>query len=184
VPVADDEEFDRAIAASDVTLNLRWPSAVETSGPWVRSLSMGRPTVIVDMAHQTHVPALDPRTWRRHEPTDDLEPGADDRAVTVALDIRDLGHSLQLAMRRLATDAALRDQLGRRARAWWEREHTVDRMITDYERAMARAVTLPLPSPAPDWPAHLRPDPAARTHELLQSAAWADATVRHRLSGL
>jgi glycosyltransferase involved in cell wall biosynthesis len=184
VTVADDAEFDRAIAASDITLNLRWPSALETSGPWVRSLAMGRPTVIVDMAHQAHVPALDPRTWHRHEPTVDLEPGADDRAVTVAVDIRDIGHSLQLAMRRLARDAELRGRLGRRARAWWEREHTVDRMVTDYERAIARAVTLPLPSTGPDWPAHLRPDPAALTHELLRSVAFADATVRDRLSGL
>jgi len=184
VASADDAEFDRAIAASDVTLNLRWPSTLETSGPWVRSLAMGRPTVIVDLLHQTHVPALDPRTWRRHSPTAELEPDADDRAVTVALDIQDLGHSLRLAMRRLATDASLRDRLGRRAREWWEREHTVDRMVTDYERAIARAVTLPSPSPGPDWPAHLRPDPAARAHELLRSPAWADATVRDRLSGL
>ena len=184
VAAVDDAEFDRAIAASDITLNLRWPSALETSGPWVRSLAMGRPTVIVDMAHQAHVPALDPRTWCRHEPTADLEPGADDRAVTVALDIRDLEHSLQLAMRRLATDPALRDRLGRRARAWWEREHTVDRMVADYERAIARAVTLPSPSAGPDWPAHLRPDPAALTHDLLQSAVWEDATVRGRLTGL
>jgi glycosyltransferase involved in cell wall biosynthesis len=184
VASADDAEFDRAIAASDVTLNLRWPSTLETSGPWVRSLAMGRPTVIVDLLHQTHVPALDPRTWRRHSPTAELEPGADDRAVTVALDIQDLGHSLRLAMRRLATDASLRDRLGRRAREWWEREHTVDRMVADYERAITRAVTLPSPSPGLDWPAHLRPDPAARAHELLRSPAWSDATIRDRLSGL
>jgi glycosyltransferase involved in cell wall biosynthesis len=33
VDAADDDEFDRTIAAVDVQLNLRWPTAYETSGP-------------------------------------------------------------------------------------------------------------------------------------------------------
>jgi len=182
VPSADDEVFDQSIAASDVTLNLRWPTALETSGPWVRSLALGRPTVVIDVAHHAHVPALDPRTWRRHEPVADLDPGADARAVTVALDIRDLNHSLRLAMRRLGTDAALRHRLGAEARAWWEREHTVERMTLDYERAMARAVAEP--SPAPSWPAHLRPDPSAHARDLLDPQSWDAAAIGARLGFL
>jgi hypothetical protein len=142
---------------------------------------MGRPTVVVDAAHHAHLPALDPRTWRRHAPVDDLEPDPDSRAVAVALDVLDLDHSLRLAMRRLGTDAGLRERLGAQARAWWEREHTVERMTADYERAMARAVQEPLP--APDWPAHLRPDPAAHARDLLAAPAWNDPTVRSRLAG-
>ena len=182
VPTADDAAFDQAIAASDVTLNLRWPTALETSGPWVRSLALSRPTVVVDVAHHAHVPALDPRTWRRHEPSADLEPGADARAVTVALDVRDLNHSLWLTMKRLGTDAGLRDQLGAQARAWWEREHTVERMVLDYERAMARALSEPLPSPS--WPAHLRPDPFAHARRLINinATAWDDPAIRARLA--
>ena len=182
VAAASDEEFDRAIAASDVTLNLRWPTAAETSGPWVRSMALGRPTVIIDSAHQARVPSLDPRTWRRYAPVTDLEPNADARAVTVALDMRDLVHSLGLAIRRLATDAALRDRLGRNARAWWLQEHTVDRMVADYERAFARAVTLP--DPAPSLPAHLRPEPSDWLRNLLHAPAWDDAETRDRLSGI
>lgn len=182
VAAASDAEFDRAIAASDVTLNLRWPTAVETSGPWVRGMALGRPTVIVDSAHQAHVPALDPRTWRRHVPVTDLDPHADERAVTVALDMRDLVHSLGLAIRRLGTDAALRDRLGRNARAWWQREHTVDRMVLDYERAFARAVTLP--DPVVSLPAHLRPEPSGWMHDLLNAPAWADPETRDRLAGI
>ena len=180
VPSADDTVFDQAIAASDVTLNLRWPTALETSGPWVRSLALGRPTLVVDVAHHAHVPSLDPRTWRRHEPTADLEPGADGRAVTVALDIRDLAHSLRLAMKRLGTDAILRNRLGVAARAWWEREHTVERMVQDYEHAMTRARGEPLPTPT--WPAHLRPDPFAHARHLLDAPTWDDPTVRARLA--
>jgi len=163
---ADDAEFDAAIAAVDVALNLRWPTALETSGPWVRSLALSRATVIIDLVHQRHVPALDPRTWRRHAPCEDLSPSADDEAVAVAVDILDEEHSLRLAMRRLATDAALRQQLGIRARRLWEREHTVDHMVNDYERAMALAVEQPMP--VPELPAHLRPDPASFAREIAQ----------------
>jgi glycosyltransferase involved in cell wall biosynthesis len=181
VAAPDDAAFDRSIAASDITVNLRWPTALETSGPWVRALAMGLPTVVVDAAHHAHVPALDPRTWRRHAPVADLEPDPDSRAVAVALDVLDLDHSLRLAMRRLGTDAGLRERLGAQARAWWEREHTVARMTADYERAMSRALQEPLP--APDGPAHLRPDPAAHARDLLAAPAWGDPTIRGRLAG-
>lgn len=161
---ADDVEFDAAIAASDVALNLRWPTALETSGPWVRSLALSRATVIIDLVHQRHVPVLDPRTWRRHAPCENVSPSADEEAVAVAVDILDEEHSLRLAMRRLATDAALRLELGRRARRFWEREHTVDHMLDDYERVMALAIEEALP--APELPTHLRPDPARFAKEI------------------
>lgn len=165
---ADDEEFDRSIAACDVTINLRWPSALETSGPWVRSLALGRPTVIVDLPQHAHVPALDPRTWRRHQPCADLGPDAEARAATVAIDLADLDHSLRAAMRRLGTDRRLREQLGREARRYWEREHTVTRMVDDYDRVMGQALASELPSP--DWPDHLRPDAAGHVRRVLAGA--------------
>jgi hypothetical protein len=43
-------------------LNLRWPTALETSGPWLSCLAMSRPTVLIDLAHQGTCPTLDPRT--------------------------------------------------------------------------------------------------------------------------
>jgi glycosyltransferase involved in cell wall biosynthesis len=182
VVVADDETFDRSIAACDVTLNLRWPTALETSGPWVRSLAMGRATVIIDAAHQAHVPSLDPRTWRLQAPPRDLEPGADGRAVTVAIDLRQLSSSLALAMGRLGGDAALRTAIGREARRWWEREHTVERMTQDYERAIARAVHEPEPVVS-GWPSHMRPDPASHTRALLDDVGLSDGLVGERLAG-
>jgi glycosyltransferase involved in cell wall biosynthesis len=178
-----DADFDRAIAAADVVLNLRWPSAGETSGPWLRSLALGRPTVIIDLPHQTHVPALDPRTWRRHTPCEDLSADADERAVTVAIDILDLNHSLQLAMRRLSTDAALRARLGKAARRWWETEHTVEKMVEGYETAIIDAASRPDPKPAAEWPPHLVPDPTAVVGRLL-GPDLAIPTVLSRLTGL
>src|SRR6185436_3398939 len=88
----DDTAFDRAIAAMDITLHLRWPTALETSGPWVRALAAGRATIVTDLAHQSHVAVLDPRTWAAGT----AEP------IAVAIDILDEDHSLRAAMLRLA----------------------------------------------------------------------------------
>src|SRR5215831_2459491 len=44
LPPLDDEEFEDSIAAVDVSLNMRWPTALEMSGPWVQALAEGRPT--------------------------------------------------------------------------------------------------------------------------------------------
>ena len=121
--VLDDEAFDRAIAAVDVSVNLRWPSAGEVSGPWLRALAAGRPTVTVDLVHHAHVPAIDPRGWRRS----DARP-----PMTVAIDILDEDHSLLIAFRRLAGDAAERANIGRAARLYWETEHSEAKMVADY----------------------------------------------------
>ena len=51
------------ILASDVCLCLRWPTNREASGPWLRALAAGKPTVINDLAHLVDLPTLDPRTW-------------------------------------------------------------------------------------------------------------------------
>jgi glycosyltransferase involved in cell wall biosynthesis len=182
VPAADNAEFDRSIAACDVTINLRWPSALETSGPWIRSLALGRATIVIDAAHQSHVPALDPLSWQRLRPTDDLGPGAVDRAVTVALDVLNLNHALRAAMRRLGADATLRETLGRQARLWWEHEHTIERMTLDYERGFEAALNAPLPGPT--GLAHLCPDPSASCRALLAGVSWHDDDLTDRLAGL
>ncbi len=165
----DAADFDAAIAAVDVSLNLRWPSALETSGPWLRALAAGRATVITDLPHLGHVPALDPRTWRRQAPTDDLAADADARAVTVSIDILDEDHSLRLATRRLARDANLRARLGTAARRYWEAEHTMERMVEDYQRALALAVRRPQPSTILAEP--FRPDIGEAARALLRGIA-------------
>jgi glycosyltransferase involved in cell wall biosynthesis len=132
-----DAALTDAVAAADVALNLRWPTAREMSGPWLRALAAGVPTVTIDLWHTGHVPSLDPRTW---QPNGDV-PG--DAPVTIALDILDEDHSLRLAMRRLASDAALRRSLGAAGRAYWEREHSVERMLDDYRHLLPNAAARP-----------------------------------------
>ncbi len=158
----DDEQFDRAIAAVDVSLNLRWPSALETSGPWLRALAAERPTVIVDLPHLSHLPTLDPRTWRLHAPAPPAR--TDQDAVAVAIDILDEEHSLRLAMLRLASDPVLRTAIGHAGRQYWEQTHTVARMVEDIDRALARAAARP--APVPVLPDALRPNPFALARRL------------------
>ena len=135
----DNDDFDAAVAATDVSVNLRWPTAVETSGPWLRALAAGRATVTLELLHQTHVPAYDPRSWLPLDPESGLAP------VTVAIDLLDEEHSLRLALDRLTSDPELRNSLGRAGRAYWEREHAPAKMVEDYIRVINRAAALPPP---------------------------------------
>lgn len=157
-PNLDDDAFERAVATVDVSLNLRWPTARETSGPWLQALAAARPTVIIDLAHQSHLPVLDPQTWRPRPSATAHEP------ICVALDILDEEHSLGLAMARLARDGALRASLGAAARRYWEREHTVTRMADDYARLIMLAIERP--ANASQLPASALPDPCQPAREL------------------
>jgi glycosyltransferase involved in cell wall biosynthesis len=142
----DDEAFTSYLAAADVSLNLRWPSAREVSGPWVRALAAGCPTVTTDLWHTSDVPGLDPRSWTVSHDWSSLTPPP---PVTVKIDILDEDHSLRLAMRRLGTDPALRDELARAGRAWWQAEHSHDGMLDDYRRVVAGALAAPMVGPDP-----------------------------------
>lgn len=154
-----DEELTDLIAATDVALNLRWPTAREVSGPWLRALAAGVPTVTIDLAHTWDVPSLDPRTWRARAA------GAVECPVTVAIDILDEDHSLRLAMRRLASDPALRASLAAAGREYWQREHSPDAMIDDYRRIIGLAAARP--APGPNLPPHLVNDGGRVLRDIL-----------------
>ena len=161
-----DAELTDHIAACDVTLNLRWPTARETSGPWLRALAAGKPTVFTDLVHLATIPALDPRTWRAHGSRITDHGPQITAPVCVAIDILDEDHSLRLAMRRLATDADLRARLGHAAREYWMSEHSVEAMADDYERIMRDAAARP--DPQVELPAHMRNPGDRRLRELLE----------------
>ena len=160
-----DEELTAHLAACDVSINLRWPTAREMSGPWLRALAAGLATIIVDLAHTADVPSLDPRTWTVSHDRPAGEPAP--APVTVAIDILDEAHSLRLAMRRLATDAPLRARLGRAAAAYWQREHSMERMLADYRAVIDRTLARPIPSPRAGWPLHLTDRGRRRLDQLL-----------------
>ena len=188
----DEKDLTDHIAACDVSLNLRWPTARETSGPWLQALAAGRATIVTDLVHLADTPSLDPRTWTANSEARPPSPGGlSDRAtarsrrsrcaakaegarrearnpICVAIDILDEDHSLRLAMRRLATDGALRADLGAAAREWWTREHALEAMVEDYERVMRDAVARPEPGPLVAPPQHMR-QPGDRSSEPCSS---------------
>jgi len=165
-----DEELSAYLAAADVCLCLRWPTSRETSASWLRCLAAGKPTVITDLLQTCSTPALDPRDWtvlngsvpdedsglapKRDSADEWLVPPKRDGAkaersdaspICVAIDIVDEQHSLALAMRRLARDEDLRRELGERAREYWRRQHTLQKMAEDYRRAIEWALSRPAP---------------------------------------
>jgi glycosyltransferase involved in cell wall biosynthesis len=159
--LATDDELTDAIAAVDVALNLRWPTAREMSGPWLRALAAGKPTVIVDLLQTVDVPALDPRSW-----THCGGRSSGEEAVAVAIDILDEDHSLRLAMRRLAEDEPLRRSLGDAAQRYWLRNHSPEAMHDDYERLMTMARERSAPAPA--LPIHLLESGTGLLERLLK----------------
>src|SRR6478609_287770 len=100
------------------------------------SVSGGLPTIITDLAHQSELPTLDPRNWAVQHGLPIL---ALPTPVAVAIDILDEDHSLALALRRLVTDAALRQQLALAARSHWVSQHQLDHMADDYDRVLTAA---------------------------------------------
>jgi glycosyltransferase involved in cell wall biosynthesis len=159
----DGDELDACIEASDVGLTLRWPTAREVSGPWLRCLALGKPTVILQLRHLADVPSLDPRDW---QPTTGPEPGDARAPVAVAVDILDEDHSLRLAMRRLASDTRLRTSLGRSGRRYWRDHHSVEGMVEDYRRIIPMAVAGN--GAAAALPSHLINDGDGHLRRLLE----------------
>jgi glycosyltransferase involved in cell wall biosynthesis len=174
-----EEEFTASIAACDVALNLRWPTAREMSGPWLRCLAAAKPTVIIDLAHLAGVPSLDPRTWQPNAVCRSASEEHSTAPIAVAIDIVDEDHSLRAAMRRLAIDPAFRSSLGSAAQQYWSLNHSIDAMLRDYRRLIAEALRVPdRPRQTsatgggravlPDLPPHLVDDGARVLREIVR----------------
>ena len=157
-----DSELPAFLAAADVIASLRWPSARETSASWLRALAARRATIVTELAQQSTIPTLDPRSWT----VADAGPTPTPAPIAVGIDILDERHSLTLALKRLVTDPGLRQRLGDAARAWWAAHHMVDQMARRYDALLTEAAaTAP---PDIQLPGHLRPDPGAFARALIR----------------
>ncbi len=128
------DEFEAAITACDVCLNLRYPTAGETSASLLRILALGRPAVVSDYAQSAELPA---------EGLVKVPVGEGEGPALVEL---------------LASLLADRDELrrmGRAARRYVEREHrpaaaakaVVEACLALRRNPAARAVTSRAPAP-------------------------------------
>ena len=131
------DDFLRLMQVPDVTVNLRYPSAGETSGTLIRLLGTGKPVIVSDTGAFSEIP--------------------DDCCAKVDLD--ETEEELLLAyLRRLATDEELRRRLGDNARRHVLTHHTLAgsaRGYADFVRRIVESGAQPF-RPAPPllaWPA-------------------------------
>lgn len=140
-----DQDVAAYLAASDVCLCLRWPTALETSASWLRCIAAGRATIVSDLAHTADVPS----------------------SVARRVDLVNEDESLLRAMRELASDAAARDAVARAGRDWWTAHHTMDAMAEDYHRVIEQAIGRSAPTVA-NLPRHFIEDYSAPARDIMQ----------------
>jgi glycosyltransferase involved in cell wall biosynthesis len=108
--------FEDYVAAADICLNLRHPTAGETSASLLRLLGAGKPTLVTASGSFAELP-----------------PGV---AAQVDLDASE-GDLILEYCRLLAARPDLAGAMGAQARAYVAREHTLDRAATSYMRFLA-----------------------------------------------
>ncbi|HWD08469.1 MAG TPA: glycosyltransferase [Actinomycetota bacterium] len=104
-------EFDAYLKAADVVINLRAPLTRSMSAVLMRALAAGRPVIMTDRPEWRFLP---PSVCLR------VPPGEAEAAGVAA------------ALTRLGGDDGFRTTLGRAARAYYEREGTIQRMADRY----------------------------------------------------
>jgi hypothetical protein len=157
---------DDVLARADIVVALAWPPADELTIA-LAGMAAGRPVIVMETESTAGWPALDPQTWQPRGWTGQPP-------VVVSLDPRDEEHSLSLALRRLATDATLRDAVGAAGHEWWQRHATVDHAVQAWRSILAEAAQVTPPALPADWPPHLTADGTERARDLI---AQFDATV-------
>jgi hypothetical protein len=151
---------ERMLDAADIVLFLPWPPSDDLT-PAIAALAAGRPVVMFETSGSAGWPSLDPQTWLPRGF------GHSDAPIAIALDPRDETHSLARALRRLATDATLRRELGLAAREWWQRHSTVAHAVDAWVDILQETAAIAPPPRPHGWPRHLTADGTDRAREWL-----------------
>jgi hypothetical protein len=144
---------------ADILIATIWPPADELTAA-LAGMAAGRAVIVLETENTAGWPALDPQTWQPRGWTGQPP-------IVVSVDPRDEEHSLSLALRRLASDAALRQTLGSAAHDWWRQHATLDHAVRAWRSILAEAATLTPPPRPSNWPRHLTADGTERARELL-----------------
>jgi hypothetical protein len=150
---------DLILDQADLVIAMTWPPAGELTLA-VAGMAAAKAVIVFEAEHTAGWPALDPQTWQPRGWTG--EP-----PILVSVDPRDEEHSLALALRRLAGDAALRHALGSAAHKWWRQHATLDHAVQAWRSILTEAATLPPPPHPRNWPPHLTADGTERAREIL-----------------
>ena len=144
---------------ADIVIAVAWPPADELTMA-LAGMAAGRAVIVLETEITAGLPALDPQTWQPRGWTGQPP-------IVVSIDPRDEEHSFALALRRLATDAQLRESLGAAAHEWWRQHATLDHAVQAWRSILAEAVTVTPPPRPPNWPRHLTADGTERARDLL-----------------
>ena len=134
-----------ALAACDVVIAPGWPPSHHAPTAVLAGMAAGKAVVTMEMDAMAEWPAMDPQTWRPRGIA------ASDPPIAVTMDPRDEEHSLVLAIRRLSSDAALRQELGSAGQAWWTNHATPAHAAAAWEQILAEAVRLSPPLRPGEW---------------------------------
>ena len=155
---------DAPVNAADVVISLEWPPFRHVPTVLLAGMAAGKTVITTEMDATADWPAMDPQTWRPRGI------GVVQSPVVVTVDPLDEEHSLMLAIRRLSSDAALRETLGAAAHAWWQQHATPAHAAAAWNQIFDEAVRL-VPPPRPrDWPKHFLEDGTELTREILSEA--------------
>ncbi|MBO0721751.1 MAG: glycosyltransferase, partial [Blastocatellia bacterium] len=116
-----DEDFFRYLKAVDVVVNLRYPTAGETSGTLIRSLGAGKPVIVTDFGQFGELPD-DCCLKVMAGPAEEME--------------------LYRRLRSLFYRPTLRESLGRRASEWARSECEINRSASRYLAIAERVVEI------------------------------------------
>lgn len=125
----DDRQARLLNAAADVCLHLRFPTTGDSSASLLRAMGAGRATLVSDSDAAAELPG----GVAAKVPVDGLE----DETVLALLEA-------------MADNRELKDALGRNARAYVAREHSLSRMVAGYHGLLERALGWPVPPPRLD----------------------------------
>ena len=144
---------------ADILIAVAWPPADEMTMA-LAGMAAGRAVIVLETEISAGWPALDPQTWQPRGWTGQPP-------IVVSIDPRDEEHSLALALRRLATDAQLRESLGAAAHEWWRQHATLDHAVQAWRSILAEAITITPPPRPSDWPRHLTANGTERARDVL-----------------
>jgi hypothetical protein len=160
----DDRTARLVAAAADAIVNLRYPTAGETSASLLRLMAAGRSVLVSDSGSFQELPQ-----------------GV---VAKVAVDVLEEA-TIAAYFEAFAGPSELAFKLGKNARAFVEREHSLNAMVSGYARVIRDVLRLDLPLPAEvdageaiDLPSGEEPVPVSPTVE-----AAARAMIELGLSG-
>jgi glycosyltransferase involved in cell wall biosynthesis len=157
VTVVGRTELDRFLLymlAADVAVNLRYPSAGETSGTLIRLLGMGKPVIVSHTGAFSEIP--------------------DDCCAKIDLDETE-EDLLAAVLVRLATDEPLRRRMGENARRHMATHHTLEGSAQAYAD-FVREIVAARPQPFRPVPP-LAPSPSEDVFSDLVAAVAGEATA-------